>query len=69
MRMSIKVILEKKKTGVNMGDLEKYLKEPKIENEQIRGILATGKITKERFQDNSVFRILKNWEEGPTKQT
>ncbi len=39
------------------------------ENTYIKNLLSTSMLSQDRFQDNSVFRVLKNWEEGPTKQT
>lgn len=69
----INSLKEKKKTTTaavsEISQESVLLKDDSSQNLLIKDILANSKISKDRAQDNSVFRIIKSWEEGPTKQT
>jgi len=42
---------------------------PKVGKKFIMSLCEGLEVKKERFQDNSVFRHIGDWKEGPTKQT
>jgi len=71
---------KKKKKKAAGDDVAKLLEEskeeadddqlpPKVGKKFIASLCEGVPVKKERFQDNSVFRLIGDWKEGPTKQT
>lgn len=42
---------------------------PKVGKKFIEMLCEGKELKKERAQDNSIFRVIGDWKEGPTKQT